>query len=516
MSDLPELPKVIVDALGPTRPVVRPACLSFLLPQRGPLHPHRGYVDAALDDEVKRVASAMNGTRNDALNTAAFSMARLVAGGEIAETKVCSALGGVAAAVGLNAGEIEKTLDSAFRAGWENPRRAPDRQAAAIAKKARIEDKAEEAAKGIKATPFVWKDPTKIPPREWVYGHHLIRRFLSTTVAPGGVGKSSLTIAEAIAIAVGRPILDVPVYGGPKRVWLWNLEDPNDELDRRFMATCLHFNVTATELGDRLYVDSGRIQKLCTAVQDKTGTRILKPVTDALVAELKARQIDVLIVDPFVSSHSVPENDNGAIDAVAKEWARIADRANCAIELVHHTKKLGGAEATAEASRGAIALVNAARDARAINRMGSDLAAKYGLENDRLYFRVISDKGNLAPPPDKSDWYHLASVDLGNGDNVGVVERWIPPDLTAGFTVDDLKAVQKAVAAGSWRENIRSPEWVGNAVANALELDLGEPPNRKRIKAMLALWLREGVLMVVEKKDEKRMPRTFVEVGEWA
>ena len=45
----------------------------------------------------------------------------------------------------------------------------------------------------IKATPFRWRDPKTIPPREWVYGWHYVRRFLSTTVAPGGVGKSSLT-----------------------------------------------------------------------------------------------------------------------------------------------------------------------------------------------------------------------------------------------------------------------------------------------------------------------------------
>jgi RecA-family ATPase len=64
-------------------------------------------------------------------------------------------------------------------------------------------------------------------------------------------------------------------------------------------------------------------------------------VVEALVAELIARNVDVLVIDPFVSSHGVNENDNSAIDAVAKTWARIAKRANCAIVLVHHSRKLG-------------------------------------------------------------------------------------------------------------------------------------------------------------------------------
>lgn len=37
-----------------------------------------------------------------------------------------------------------------------------------------------------------------------------------------------------------------------------------------------------------------------------------------------------------------------AIDAVVKAWARVADAANCAILLVHHTRKENGAKITAD------------------------------------------------------------------------------------------------------------------------------------------------------------------------
>jgi hypothetical protein len=44
-----------------------------------------------------------------------------------------------------------------------------------------------------------------------------------------------------------------------------------------------------------------------------------------LVEEICARGIDALVIDPFVSSHSVGENDNVSIDRVIKEgWVPVA------------------------------------------------------------------------------------------------------------------------------------------------------------------------------------------------
>src|SRR5689334_14262923 len=76
----------------------------------------------------------------------------------------------------------------------------------------------------IRATPFKWTDPSKLPLRKWLYGRHLIRRFVSATVAPGGFGKSSLIMAEALAMVSGRALMgDQPA--GALRVWQCNLED---------------------------------------------------------------------------------------------------------------------------------------------------------------------------------------------------------------------------------------------------------------------------------------------------
>ena len=61
-----------------------------------------------------------------------------------------------------------------------------------------------ETRRPITATPFEWRDPSTIPPRQWLFGRHLIRKFMSCTIAPGGLGKSSLVLVEAVSMASGR------------------------------------------------------------------------------------------------------------------------------------------------------------------------------------------------------------------------------------------------------------------------------------------------------------------------
>ncbi|WP_271557817.1 AAA family ATPase [Bradyrhizobium sp. CCBAU 45394] len=372
----------------------------------------------------------------------------------------------------------------------------------------------------LKATPYTWIDPTAIPRRDFVYGRHLIRKFVSATIAPGGVGKSSLIVSEALSMVSGKALLGVQPTSR-LRVWLWNLEDPQEEIARHVQATAQHFELSVGDIEGHLFVDSGRDQRLVITITDRAGSRILEPVVDALVAELLARQIDHLVVDPFVSSHDASENDNSAMDCIVKAWGRVAQRANCSIELVHHSRKsaAGETETTAESARGGKALTDGCRSVRVLNRMTTDEAEKAGVDAPRSYFRVFVDKANLAPPAETSDWFHLKSIDLGNspsggyGDSVGVVVPWAWPDLMSDVTVSHLRQVQAIVSKRPYRENHQAQDWVGKAVAEALGLDLDQPKNKRKIMGLLKVWLKSGALKKVEDNDVKGNPRYFVQVG---
>lgn len=375
----------------------------------------------------------------------------------------------------------------------------------------------QDDAAPIRATPFAWRDPKTIPPRPWLYGRHLLRGQVSVTVAPGGIGKSSLTIVEALAMTSARQLLDEWTHPQPLRVWIFNLEDPRDELERRVVAAMMHHGVGADMIADRLFLDSGRERGLCTAIEVRGDVTIVKPEIDALAAQITAHAIDVLVVDPFVSSHRVSENASGAIDLVAKEWASLAHRCGCAIELVHHTRKTNGATATSEDGRGSSALLAAARSGRVLNRMTAEDRERAGLRDDpATVFAIDRDKHNLAPAG-KRAWVRMASVELGQGDQVGVAEIWHWPDAFDGVSIRDVARVQAAIAAlpEPPRESVQAKAWAGHVVAEVLGIDLSDPAGKARVKALIKGWTATGVLRVVavfSKRDGRELP--CIVVGE--
>lgn len=104
----------------------------------GNLHP---YVRAAVDGELQAVAAAPEGTRNNRLNQAAFSLAQWVASGELLESEAWAMLEQAAARCGLEGDEVRRTVESGFPAGMKEPRQVPTQALAAkkgplLAKKA--------------------------------------------------------------------------------------------------------------------------------------------------------------------------------------------------------------------------------------------------------------------------------------------------------------------------------------------------------------------------------------------
>ena len=110
----------------------------------------------------------------------------------------------------------------------------------------------------------------------------------------------------------------------------------------------------------------------------------------------------------------------------------------------------------------------------------------------------------------------MVSVDLGNGDSVGVVERWEWPDDFDGMGGKDLLAVQNAIEAAPepLRYSDQSTPWAGDVIAEVLRLNATN--DRKRIKRMIETWLKSGALVKREFVDDARRSRPCVVVGEWA
>lgn len=374
----------------------------------------------------------------------------------------------------------------------------------------------------VRASRYTWTDPAKIPKRAWLYGTTYIRQFLTVTAGPGGFGKSSLVLVEAIAMVTGRALLGIQV-AEPLRVWYVNLEDPLEEIERRVAAICLCFDVIPEDIGDRLFLDSGDDCDIVVMTETREGAKVAEPVVAAITSEMEVHSIDVLMLDPFASTHAVSENDNNRINSVAAVFAGIARKTGASVALVHHVRKgvSGQGEYTIDDSRGAKALVDRVRIGRVLNGMTKEEGEQAGVENHRAYFHLTQGKANLAPAIDRRQWFHLKSVSLGNGvvgifddsDHVGVVVTWEMPDPQANVTVHHLREVQAAVAAGRYRENAQAKDWVGHAVAKVLGLDPTNRAQKRIILGNVKTWLGTGALVTAEGEDAKRNKRTFVEVG---
>lgn len=363
----------------------------------------------------------------------------------------------------------------------------------------------------LTATPFRLRPGAQIPARRWLYGKRLVSGYVALTVSPGGLGKSTLVICEGLAMATDKALLGKRP-ARPLTVWLFNGEDDALELERRVTACAEHYSITAEDIGDRLYVDSGRDGPLVLASQTRDGPFLHQDRADALVHELKAREVDVLIVDPFVTTHAVAENDNTSINAVIGLWREIADRSGAAIELVHHAQKAAiqnGSDLGIAQSRGASALIDGVRSARYLVAMTKEEAEGAGLDSHAGFFRVEQGKANLAPRSDTATWYQLLSHALDNGDGlypdgdwVGVPVLWERPDAFDGVTLGDLAEVQRRIADGEYRENEQASSWVGFIVGEVLNLDVGGPKGRTReqtaararVKSIIATWRATGAL----------------------
>jgi len=366
----------------------------------------------------------------------------------------------------------------------------------------------------VTPTPFQWVEPKSIPQRAVIYGNHLYRKFVSMTVSPGGLGKSSMVMVEALAMAANKPLLGEEIYEGPLKVWYWNGEDPQDENTRRIVAAATHHNLRPEEFAANLWIDSGRSMAIKLAAMVRGDLDVHEGLFLSIEQAIQARGIDVLVLDPFVSIHSVPENDNGAIDAIVKRLGIVADRCNCAIELVHHVRKPGGgsnARTDIHDARGAGALTAGVRSGRVLNVMSEEEATEAKIASaDRFsYFNVDMGKANLAKRDGRAVWRKLVSVPLGNaselrpGDMVGVVDKYEPPkSMTANLWPDNAAELDQRIAEDNqtlryWTGSGQVPgDWFGFAVARVMGID--EVEHRKEIRNMISRWIRSEILVLKE------------------
>lgn len=372
------------------------------------------------------------------------------------------------------------------------------------------------------ARPVTWAGLDQIPPRQWLYGTKFIRGFSTVFASPGGVGKTAFSFAAGVAMASGLTLLrDKPHR--PLRVWLYNMEDPYDELRRRLKAALLHFDLDPDQVLPNFLMNSGKDQRgdgedgcLTIARQSEDGSILVGPDVQKLIREVKRLEIDVFWCDPMVMTHDVDESDNGAQERVMREFNRVATEGNCAIGLNHHTRK-GFIPGDQDSIRGAGATIAAARAGFTLAPMSEKDGGDMGVdpEERRFLVRIDDAKMNLAPRSDKANWVKLSSHNLGNGtadypygDNVQVVTPWDPPEA-ARLSTPTLNEILDDIDRGPGPAGLlymagkKSTHWAGKCFHAAAERR-GVKVTDQFVSTFINDWLKNGVLVDREFKNLNR------------
>jgi len=416
-----------------------------------------------------------------------------------------------------------------------------------------------------KLVPLIYPFPIiakEIPRRPWLVPGFLLRRHLSVLVAPPGSGKSLLTLQIAIMMATATAWGDWYPRGRIKTLII-NSEDDSDEMRRRFAAAVNVMSPTGKTLEDyqeelREHVAiADQPERIIIAKSDfRTKTVIRQPAFDDIIATIKAGKFDVVIIDPFAETFEGDENSNSELKWAAVLWREIARQTNCAVLLVHHTRKYAaGGAGDMDAARGAGALVGVARVVSTVFTMTEPeaqmfLPADADVDQRHKYLRFDDAKANLSLVTFKARWFEKLTITLPNGtddepaDQVGALKPWKPASVfdkvDVGLARNILLAIDKGIISKTGpklatvsgekvepvpdlytltRRGKTATRWAGDVVKEFVD-----PCSDKDAQRLLGSWIKSGVLYEVMqetstsrgqqrkglKVKQSRMPGTLI------
>lgn len=363
-------------------------------------------------------------------------------------------------------------------------------------------------------------DDYVIPPREWLLGNIFCRRYFSSILADGGVGKTALRVAQLMSLAIGRSLTGEHVFQRC-RVLILSLEDDRDELRRRVNAVMRHHGITQEQMRGWLYLAAPKGLKLAKMVDGSPQTAELE---DLLRRAITDHRLDIVSLDPFVKSHELSENDNMAIDYVSTILTKLAIEYNCAVDAPHHTKKGLDVAGDADAGRGGGAMKNAARLVYTLTRMSKEEAATFGISETerRSLVRTDSGKVNIAPQSADAKWFRIIGVPLHNctemypnGDEVQTVEPWQSPSTWEALDgvllnqiLDDIEA---GLPSGSRYSDASA---AGDRGAWMVVTRHAPDKTEKQAREVIKAWMKTGTLYTEEYEDpDQRKKRKGLRVN---
>jgi hypothetical protein len=395
----------------------------------------RAYGLAALDGACQTIGAAVEGTRNDTLNTQSFKIGQLVGGGILSRPEAEDALVAAGLSVGLLVKESHATVRSGLNDGEKEPRGLPAPALPAPPSREPGADDGDEPSppesenpKGpgkAKSEPYIKAVLTpmsavKARPVRWLWKGRV--PYGKQTIIDGdpGNGKSTIALDIAARLSKGLPMpWETEPSGDPGNVVVVSVEDdPADTIKPRLMA-------------------AGADDKRIYSLSIKAGEAELIPTLAAHMPEILQALQDtkalMLILDPIsaVLGDGVDMWKDGDVRRVLGPLKTVLGQTGTAEIGIRHWNKTRGGGSALYAGGGSIGIAAQARSVLCVARNPQD-------PDQRVCALVKGSnaeaQGGRRVP---SLAYRMELVQLGDIETTRINWEGVSP-----YTADELLAVQ--------------------------------------------------------------------------
>jgi RecA-family ATPase len=190
----------------------------------------------------------------------------------------------------------------------------------------------------------------EVPAREWALEHWLPRHHASLLAGRGGIGKTLAAQHLGTAMALGKAWVDE--IRKPLRVLLWAGEDDANELWRRQLGICEHFQSELKELQDLFCVQSYESVDITLAHQ-VYGLLQPTPMMAELTAQIRDYEIEYVFLDNIARIYGGNENDRHQVTQFLS-WLTAACQPAGVCLLGHPSKGAGSEYSGSTAWEGAV------------------------------------------------------------------------------------------------------------------------------------------------------------------
>ncbi|MDP1550512.1 MAG: AAA family ATPase [Nitrosomonas sp.] len=229
----------------------------------------------------------------------------------------------------------------------------------------------------------IFPQPVAITQAEWETARStpdcivqdLLYADVAVFIAPGGKGKTTLKLFEAIHIALGLPLYGLTIHK-PGAVLIVTAEDSREMLVARMRSIAQAMKLSSSDIHKVMQkvviVDvSGNSFKLTEVRGD-----VVKPSDgiDQIIEACQAIKPVLLIIDPAVSFGVGESRVNDAEQGLVEAARRLRRALNCCVQYIHHSGKQNARDKAVDqyAGRGGSAFSDGARMVHVLQSLTPD------------------------------------------------------------------------------------------------------------------------------------------------